>query len=473
MRMGLALVATRTAPARGDARAGHAALGADPLRHDRDADFRRCDRGAVVAGQGGPGAREVRGRRGTLGARDRVARARRPRRAAPRIRRERSGRCARRAAHAQRPRGRRSRLRDGARVVAAARGELGRLVLPLGVTIVVAAPRSSGLGARPALVAAARFRARSAPRARAGAVRPQREPRRHGARACRASLRSGLGTSLVAHRLLPSRTFLQPVLQLEGLRGARAARAARCWRARTRVRPRRSPSGREPERALISGLVLLVVLLTPAEIDWDVIAFVIGRRGGARPRARALPGGHQRLRAAARGRRLRALHQPPRLPRGLGDRARVPQARRAQRPSSGAGAAAAAAAVLALLFAPATRQRTSACQRTADLGARVHRRGARASRLRRRAEGDALAAEAARRATSDAARARLAAADPRVLRARRRGAAVGRARARAGRAAVLAARRALAARARARAGSAAHVHGARPRPALAAGRRRR
>ena len=116
------------------------------------------------------------------------------------------------------------------------------LVLPLGVGIIALLARSPGLVARCALVAAAGVRPRSAPRARAGAVRPQRERRRHGARAAAAA---ALGPRDLALRApLPALAHVPPARaparRLARPRAQRALRGAR--RARTRVRRSRSPS---------------------------------------------------------------------------------------------------------------------------------------------------------------------------------------------------------------------------------------
>lgn len=85
-------------------------------------------------------------------------------------------------------------------------------------------------------------------------------------RALPALARSGLGTSLFLLRLSPSRSVLQPVLQLEGLRG-------RARRDRCRVLARRdlgAASGllsvaAHATAALVFGLLLLVDLLVPDE----------------------------------------------------------------------------------------------------------------------------------------------------------------------------------------------------------------
>jgi hypothetical protein len=97
------------------------------------------------------------------------------------------------------------------------------------------------------------------------------------ARALPQLLRSGLGTSLFAHRLLPSRTFLQPVLQLESLRGsARSARCAVLARQDSGAAAALCVVVAHLNGLLISGLVLLVALIAPAEIDWDVIGSLMG-----------------------------------------------------------------------------------------------------------------------------------------------------------------------------------------------------
>jgi hypothetical protein len=83
--------------------------------------------------------------------------------------------------------------------------------------------------------------------------------------------RSGLGTSLLLQRLSPARSLLQPVLQLEGLRG-------RARRERCSVLVRRDLVAASAllsvaahfNAALIVGLLLLVQLLLPDEIAWDL-----------------------------------------------------------------------------------------------------------------------------------------------------------------------------------------------------------
>ena len=97
------------------------------------------------------------------------------------------------------------------------------------------------------------------------------------ARALPRLLRSGLGTSLFAHRFLPSRTLLQPVLQLEGLRGrARSERCAVFARHDSAVAAALSFTIAHLNGALLFGLVLAVSLATPSETGWDVSSLVIG-----------------------------------------------------------------------------------------------------------------------------------------------------------------------------------------------------
>jgi hypothetical protein len=84
-------------------------------------------------------------------------------------------------------------------------------------------------------------------------------------------LRSGLGTSLFVQRLTPARTFLLPVLQLEGLRGA--ARRQRCA-----VLARRDAGNAAAlvaaaahfTAAVALGLLLLTEWMVPEELSWDV-----------------------------------------------------------------------------------------------------------------------------------------------------------------------------------------------------------
>jgi hypothetical protein len=97
------------------------------------------------------------------------------------------------------------------------------------------------------------------------------------ARALPQLLRSGLGTSLLAHRFLPSRTFLQPVLQLEGLRGrARSARCEVLARQDSGAAAALSVAVAHLNGALISGVLFLMVLLTPEEVDWNAFALLLG-----------------------------------------------------------------------------------------------------------------------------------------------------------------------------------------------------
>jgi hypothetical protein len=97
------------------------------------------------------------------------------------------------------------------------------------------------------------------------------------ARALPQLLRSGLGTSLVAHRLLPSRTYYQPVLQLEGLRGrARRERCEALGRRDSGAATALVLTIAHLNGALISGLLLLVSLLTPREVQWNVFGLLLG-----------------------------------------------------------------------------------------------------------------------------------------------------------------------------------------------------
>jgi hypothetical protein len=83
--------------------------------------------------------------------------------------------------------------------------------------------------------------------------------------------RVGLGTSLWLQRFSPARSMLQPVLQLEGLRG-------RARRERCRVLARRDLASASAllsvaahaNAALILGLLLLVQLLLPEPLAWDL-----------------------------------------------------------------------------------------------------------------------------------------------------------------------------------------------------------
>ena len=90
-------------------------------------------------------------------------------------------------------------------------------------------------------------------------------------------LNSGLFTSLVTRRLSPSRTFLQPVLQLEGLHGrARTARAAvlarQDWGAALAALAVISLLA----GALMLGLLGLVQWLAPQRVSLDVLAMLMG-----------------------------------------------------------------------------------------------------------------------------------------------------------------------------------------------------
>jgi len=97
------------------------------------------------------------------------------------------------------------------------------------------------------------------------------------ARALPRLLRSGLFTSLVTRRLSLTRTFLQPVLQLEGLRGAaRNARAAVLARNETGAAAAAATVIAHLNGAFISGLLLFVQLATPREAAWSVLSLVSG-----------------------------------------------------------------------------------------------------------------------------------------------------------------------------------------------------
>ena len=90
-------------------------------------------------------------------------------------------------------------------------------------------------------------------------------------------LRSGIATSLFAHRFLPSRTFFQPVLQLEGLRGrARSARCEVLGRQDSGAAAALSVVVAHLNGALLAGVLLLVALATPTEVDWNVFTLVAG-----------------------------------------------------------------------------------------------------------------------------------------------------------------------------------------------------
>ncbi len=97
------------------------------------------------------------------------------------------------------------------------------------------------------------------------------------ARALPSLLRSGLFTSLVTRRLTLARTFLQPVLQLEGLRGpARNARAAVLARRESGAASAAAIVIAHLNGALITGLLLFVQLLAPSELEWSVMTVVLG-----------------------------------------------------------------------------------------------------------------------------------------------------------------------------------------------------
>ncbi len=91
------------------------------------------------------------------------------------------------------------------------------------------------------------------------------------ARALPDLLRSGLATSLFIQRLSPARTFLLPVLQLEGLRGAaRRQRCAALGRRDAGSAMGLMTAGAYFNFALILGGLLLVDFLVPSEVAWSV-----------------------------------------------------------------------------------------------------------------------------------------------------------------------------------------------------------
>jgi hypothetical protein len=84
-------------------------------------------------------------------------------------------------------------------------------------------------------------------------------------------LRSGLGTSLFLQRLSPARTFLLPVLQLEGLRGAgRRQRCATLARRDGGSAAALVAAAAHCTGAIALGLLLLAEALVPEELAWDV-----------------------------------------------------------------------------------------------------------------------------------------------------------------------------------------------------------
>jgi hypothetical protein len=97
------------------------------------------------------------------------------------------------------------------------------------------------------------------------------------ARALPRLLSSGLLGALTLQRFSFARTFLQPVLQLEGLRGAeRRARAAVLTRGDAGVGALLAVVFAALNGALIGGLLLFVALVTPTEMELDVFAIVAG-----------------------------------------------------------------------------------------------------------------------------------------------------------------------------------------------------
>ncbi len=87
--------------------------------------------------------------------------------------------------------------------------------------------------------------------------------------------RSGLGTSLLRQRLSPLRTFLQPVLQLEGLRGrARRERCAALSRRDAAAAVALVTVGSLITGSVVVGLLLLADLVVPEELGWDAFALL-------------------------------------------------------------------------------------------------------------------------------------------------------------------------------------------------------
>ena len=83
--------------------------------------------------------------------------------------------------------------------------------------------------------------------------------------------RSGLGTSLFLQRLSPARSFLLPVLQLEGLRGrARRERCAVLARRDLAASSALLSAAAHFNAALVFGLLLLVQILIPEGMAWDL-----------------------------------------------------------------------------------------------------------------------------------------------------------------------------------------------------------
>ncbi len=97
------------------------------------------------------------------------------------------------------------------------------------------------------------------------------------ARALPALLRSGLPYALTLGRFSPARTFLQPVLQLEGLRGAaRAARASVLARTESGAAAMAGTVIAHLNGAFITGLIAFAQLAIPSELEWDATALVVG-----------------------------------------------------------------------------------------------------------------------------------------------------------------------------------------------------
>ncbi len=96
------------------------------------------------------------------------------------------------------------------------------------------------------------------------------------ARALPSLLRSGLGTSLFVQRLSPARSFLLPVLQLEGLRGtARRERCAALTRRDMGSAVALHAAGAYFNAILMSGLLLGLSLLVPDEVAWNVFELFV------------------------------------------------------------------------------------------------------------------------------------------------------------------------------------------------------
>ncbi len=110
------------------------------------------------------------------------------------------------------------------------------------------------------------------------------------ARALPSLLRSGLGTSLFVLRLSPLRTFVLPVLQLEGLRGgARRERCAALARRDIGSAMGLHVMGAHFNAVLLLGMVLGLELLVPEEVAWNVLELFVPLFGdAAQDQSRAL-----------------------------------------------------------------------------------------------------------------------------------------------------------------------------------------